>query len=152
MKAAVDSNIIIHSRRGKTFEEAYTVPGVLNELETEKAKRNADTMNLETQMPSENSIEEVKEASEKINSPTSDVDEELAALALDKDLTLVTDDKALQNLSMLLEIEFEAFMETEIDEVLQWKRRCSNCGSEIKKVPCHRCSAEQSELKAYPYN
>lgn len=152
MKAVVDANIIIHSRRGKTFEESYTVPGVLKELETEEAKRNADTMNLETQRPSKESIEKINNISEEINSPTSEVDEELAALALDKKLKLVTDDKALQNLAMLLDIDFEAFMDTEIDEALQWERRCSNCGAEIKKAPCRRCGSEKTELKAYPYS
>lgn len=152
MKAAVDANVVIHGRRKNSFEEAYTVPEIFAELESTEAQRKADSMDLKPREPTDKALKVVAATAEDINSPTSDEDEKLAALAYSRDLTLVTDDKALQNLAEILEIDFQAYMDEEIEKVLEWELRCGNCGKEIKSAPCPRCGSESLQRKARSYN
>lgn len=152
MPVVVDANVIIHSKRGRKFDTAYTVDEVFKELESQEAKRNADAMNLKQANPSKKSIQKIKEISSKINSPTSEADEKLAALAFEKQIKLITDDKALQNIAEIEEIEYSSFMDTEIERPLEWKLKCKNCGTEIKSAPCHLCGSEQIQRKSRPYN
>ena len=152
MKAAVDANVVIHGRRKNSFEEAYTVPEIFAELESTEAQRKADSMDLKPREPTDKALKIVAETAEEINSPTSEEDEKLAALAHSRDLTLVTDDKALQNLAKILEIDFQAYMDEEIEKVLEWELRCGNCGEKIKSTPCSRCGSESLQRKARSYN
>jgi len=152
MPVVVDANVIIHSQRGNNFDEAYTVEEVFKELESQKAKRKADSLNLKQANPGKESVKEIKKISEAINSPTSNADEKLAALALEKDLELLTDDKALQNLAEIKGIKYSSVMDTEIERPLEWTLRCENCGQEIESSPCHLCGSEQIQRKSRPYN
>lgn len=152
MPVVVDANVIIHSQRGNSFDEAYTVEEVFKELESQKAKRKADSLNLKQANPRKKSVKEIKKISEEINSPTSKADEKLAALALEKDLELLTDDKALQNLAEIKGIKYSSVMDTEIERPLEWTLRCKNCGQKIESSPCHLCGSEQIQRKSRPYN
>lgn len=152
MKAVVDANVVIHGGRNSPFEQAVTVPEVFQELESVEAQRNADTMDLEVKEPENNYLDEVEALSESINSPTSVADEKLAALALSDGCTLVTDDKALQNLASILGIDFQAFLDTEIDTELEWIDECSNCRSTVSSESCDRCGSELVQRKSRPYN
>ena len=152
MKAAVDANVVIHGRRRNSFEEAYTVPEVFEELESTEAQRKADSMDLKPREPTDKALKIVVETAERINSPTSEADNKLAALAHSRDLTLVTDDKALQNIAEILDIDFQAYMDDEIDEALEWELLCGNCRKKIKSTPCPRCGSESLQRKARSYN
>lgn len=152
MPVVVDANVIIHSKRGKKFDQAYTVKEVIKELESTEAKRKADTMDLIKGDPGKEAVNEIKEISDKINSPTSDADEKLASLALEKELKLLTDDKALQNLAEIKDIDYSSFMDTEIERPLEWTLKCKNCGQKVEASPCHLCGSEQIERKSRPYN
>ncbi|WP_414837507.1 hypothetical protein ACK3SF_04520 [Candidatus Nanosalina sp. VS9-1] len=152
MEVAVDANVVIHGRRSNSFEKAYTVPEIFAELESKEAQRKADTMDLKPREPTEKSLKLVEETSEKINSPTSHEDEKLAALAHSRELTLVTDDKALQNLAEILDIDYTSYMDEEIEEALEWELVCGNCGKEISSQPCPRCGSEMIQRKARSYN
>lgn len=152
MPVVVDANVIIHSKRGKKFDQAYSVKEVIKELESTEAKRKADTMDLIKEDPGKEAVNEIKEISDKINSPTSDADEKLASLALEKELKLLTDDKALQNLAEIKDIDYSSFMDTEIERPLEWTLKCKNCGQKVEASPCHLCGSEQIERKSRPYN
>lgn len=152
MQVVVDSNVIIHGRRGDSFNEAFTIPEIFNEMKSKEAKRKADSMNLKVEKPDEEAVKKVEKQSRQINSPTSDIDDKLAALALKKNLTLLTDDKALQNLAELLNIDYSSFMDSEIEKTLKWKLECHNCGNEINKSPCHLCGSDEIERKSLPYS
>lgn len=122
----VDANVIIHGRGMN--EKLVTAPEVLEELKSSEAKTSLSSFNVEVRACSEESLEKVRQKSDKINSQTSEVDEKLLALAIDLDTELITDDKGLQNLALHLDADVEGFMDPVTDKKLRWKKVCSNCG------------------------
>jgi rRNA maturation endonuclease Nob1 len=138
-KAVVDANVLIHSRAQFPFKEALIPPSVEKEIKSQMAEFKAQKLELEVFQPSETVLEKVVEKSGKINSPTSEQDEEALALALERDIPLVTDDKALQNLSLHLDADFQGFNTEEVSEKRRWKTVCENCGKEVSSPPCPRC-------------
>ncbi|QKQ98019.1 hypothetical protein GKQ38_00575 [Candidatus Nanohaloarchaea archaeon] len=143
----VDANVIIHGRADQRFKKAYTVPEVMEEMKSSEASMKADLLDLQVSQPDPEIFEKVQERSEKIEAATSDTDEKLLALALTLDQALVTDDKDLQNLGLHLGADVEGFLEDRIDEKLEWKTVCSNCGREISSPPCRYCGCQQVRRK-----
>lgn len=147
MRPVIDANVLMHGRRNYDFRKAYTVPEVMDELESDESKLKADTLDLDVRQPSEDSMEDVEEKADEIFAKVSEADKSLVALALDLDEKLITDDKDLQNLASHLDVDFEAFMGDEIEEKLEWKKVCSNCGEEVSSPPCPRCGSDQVRRK-----
>ncbi|MFB6199239.1 MAG: hypothetical protein ABEJ83_00035 [Candidatus Nanohaloarchaea archaeon] len=147
MAVAVDTNVLIRSQ-GKPFgETVFITPSISEELKSKEAKRNLEQTDYRVVEPSEKALEKVKELSARINSPTSETDEELVALALDRDLKLVSDDKPVQNLALHLDLEFEAFFDSGVEKRMCWKRLCSNCSSLVSEGSCARCGSDSIRLK-----
>ncbi len=147
MEYVADANVFIHGRGQYPFDSAVTTPAVAEELRSRKARLNFDIEGIAVEEPEEEALERVREKAESINSPTSDADEELLALALERGRRLVTDDKALQNLASHLEVEFESFLADEIVEEREWKRVCENCGAEFEGEECGSCGSNRFLLK-----
>lgn len=135
-----DANVFIRGRR-TPFDSALTVPEVMEELESDEAQRKFDFADISVREPSEDVLSKIKEKSDELNSPTSEVDEKLLALALETGQTLVTDDKALQNLSLHLGVSFESYMTDRIEKKKHWEEYCPNCGREVEGH-CDRCGRE----------
>ncbi len=148
MNAVVDSNVFMRGRANLEFERFYTVPSVMDELESPGARLSFDAADVRVEEPSDESLEKVRQKSDEINSPTSGVDEELLALALDMGEVLVTDDLALQNLASHTGVRFRAYMGDEIEEERIWVRVCGNCGEEVEGERCPRCG--QRDIKRKP--
>jgi UPF0271 protein len=146
-KAVVDANVLIHSRAQFPFKEALIPPSVEKEIKSQMAEFKAQKLELEVFQPSEESLEKVREKSGEINSPTSEQDEEALALAIDRDLPLMTDDKALQNLALHLEANFQGFNTEEVSEKRKWKMVCENCGTRVSSSPCPRCGSRSLRRK-----
>lgn len=142
MDAVVDANVIIHGRGSYSFDRAFIVPEVVEEVESSKGRNNLRNINYEVRNPSEKVVEVVKEKSGEINSPTSEEDEKLLALAIELGEKLVTDDKPLQNLALHLEAEFEGFIDPKTEELFRWEENCSNCGKEVTSSRCPRCGSQ----------
>lgn len=135
-----DANVFMRGKR-TPFESAVTVPEVMKELESDGAQRKFDFADVSVREPSVEAIETVRTKSGELNSPTSEVDERLLALALDLDEVLVTDDKALQNLALHLEVDFESYMGEEVEEMKHWEDHCPNCGQQVEGR-CDSCGKE----------
>jgi len=147
MDAVIDTNVILHGRNTVDIEKMFTVPEVEDEVKSSEAKRRMKNMDLRVQRPSKDSLKKVKEESEKINSPTSETDEKLVALTLTLGKTLLTDDKAMQNLALRLEIDFSGYMEDKISGKREWKKICVNCGKEVSSPPCPQCGHQNLTRK-----
>jgi UPF0271 protein len=147
MKPVIDANVVIHGRERHGFRKAYTVPEVFEEMESSEAKRRMENLDIEVQEPDEDSLERVRKKSEEINSPTSAADEKLVALADSLDRAVVSDDKAVQNLALHLGIDFEGYMEDEIEARIKWKVFCAACGEEVSSPPCSRCGGSEVRRK-----
>lgn len=152
MRPIIDANVLMHGRRNYNFNKAYTVPQVKNELKSSESQLKAETLDLQVREPSQYSLEKVEDKKEEIYAKVSEADMALAALALDKNEKLITDDKDLQNLASHLNVEFEAFMGDEIEDELEWIRVCGNCGKDISNPSCPRCGSDQVQRKLDQHN
>lgn len=146
-KAVVDANVFIHGRGSYPFNKAVTSQDVVDELQSDHGKNMLRTVNYTVKAPSENSVKLVREKSKELNSPTSDADEKLLALARDSDLMLLTDDIALQNLALHLDLDFQGFLEDEVDNKFKWIKICKNCGSKVTKEKCSSCGSTRLRRK-----
>lgn len=146
-KVVVDANVLIHSRAQFPFEKAVVPPGVHQEIKSGMSKLKMEKLELEVVEPSENSLEKVREKSGEIFSPTSEEDEQALALAMDKSIVLVTDDKALQNLALHLGVDFDSFNTDKVTEKREWRKVCENCGSKVSTLPCPRCGSRSLRRK-----
>jgi len=140
MAPVVDTNVFVRGRN-QPFNNALTIPEVMEEIKSEKGKQNFNSVSINVKEPSEKSLEEVQHKSCDINSPTSEVDEKLLALAIDEKTVLITDDKALQNLASHLDLEFQSYMTDEIEQQREWKKVCENCGGLVDDEKCGKCGS-----------
>lgn len=140
-KAVLDANVLIHSRGQYPYEKVLIPPSVHQEIKSEISQLKMEKLDLNVERPSKEFLEEIREKSREIFSPTSDQDEEALALALEKEVPLVTDDKALQNLALYLGADFETFNTERISEKREWEKRCENCGAEVSGDECSRCGS-----------
>ena len=149
MEPVIDANVIIHGQNRQNFQRVYTVPEVFEEMKSSMAQRRVDNLDIQVSEPGKDSLEEVRSKSESINSPTSDTDEKLVALADTMKKTVVSDDKAVQNLAKHLGIEFQGYMEDKIDKKLEWEILCANCGSEVSNPPCPKCGHQTTRRRSF---
>lgn len=145
--AVVDANVFIHGRGSYPFSKAITSQEVVDELHSDHGKNMLRNVNYEVRRPSEKSVEKVESKSKDINSPTSEADERLLALAMDLEKVILTDDIALQNLALHLDLEFQVFLEDEIEDKFIWKKLCKNCGNEVAEDRCSSCGSTRLRRK-----
>jgi len=147
MNPVIDSNVVIHGRNRQEFSRVFTVPEVFEEMKSSEARKRMDNLDIEVEETGKESIEKVQKKSREINSPTSDTDEKLVALADTLGRTLISDDKAVQNLALHLGIDFRGYMENRIDEKREWKLVCANCKNEASSRPCPVCGHRELDRK-----
>ena len=141
--AVVDANVFIHGRGSYPFNKAMTVQEVVDELESYHGKNMLQNVQYEVERPSEKTVENISDKSKQLNSPTSEVDEKLLALAMDENLIILTDDFALQNLALHLDLEVKGFLEDKVEVKYKWKNICRNCGKEVSGERCSCGSTDQ---------
>lgn len=147
MAAAVDANVFIHGRGDFDFGKINTVPEVLEEIESGEGRNVLENTDYSVEEPSPGTVEKVREISGEINSPTSEADERLVALALEKGYTVVSDDMAVQNLALHLDVEAEGFLDTAVVEKYRWEKVCDTCGADFSGSSCSRCGSGEYRLK-----
>ena len=147
MDSVVDSNVIIHGSSPRRLNNTVTVPGVLEEMKSREASKKMENSDIKIRKAPEAEKNKVQNLSNKINSPTSQVDENLVALALSTDSKIISDDKAVQNLALHLEIKYEGFIEDKIEQKRKWKKICSRCGEKFTEPSCHRCGSQNFRRK-----
>jgi UPF0271 protein len=145
--AVVDTNIIVHGRGSIDFDRIFFTPEVLEEVKSRHGKNIVRNLDYTVSKPGEDSVRKIEEKAEELNSPTSDVDEALLALAMDLDEVIVTDDKALQNLALHMDVSVKGFHDPVLEEKFKWVMKCSNCGEKVSSPPCPRCGSPQTVRK-----
>lgn len=145
--AVLDANVIIHSRGQIPVEKVYITEKISEEIESNSGRMVLEKLDHIKVNPSEESLDSVHDKSREINSPTSSEDESALALALDRNLTLVTDDKALQNLALHLGADFEGFNTDEVLDKRRWVKVCDNCGNKVSSTPCSSCGSRSVTRK-----
>lgn len=145
--AVVDTNVILHGRGEISYDKLLITSGIADEVESQRGKNILMSLDYEVSSPGEQELEQVKKKSDDIYSPTSRNDEELLALAMTRDDFLVTDDKALQNLALLLDVEVNGFNDEVLDNTFRYELLCENCGKKLATQGCPRCGSQDLRRK-----
>ena len=107
--------------------------------------------------PSQISIDNVKEAAKKSGDITrlSNTDIDLIALALDlinekKEVTIITDDYSIQNISDILNISYKSINQVGIKKKFKWIYRCQGCKKYYKEhlKTCPICGSALKTVKS----
>ncbi|MEM4496720.1 MAG: NOB1 family endonuclease [Archaeoglobaceae archaeon] len=143
----IDSSAIF--QRKAVYENMVTVPEVVAEIVDEASSLYFSVKNLRVEEASEDSIKEVIKAAEKTGDihKLSNTDIKVIAKALDEikkgnEVILVTDDYAIQNVAMTLNIKFESIIMGKISREVRWVKICRGCGRKIDSDVCPICGSE----------
>ncbi|MFQ6054998.1 MAG: NOB1 family endonuclease [Methanosarcinales archaeon] len=126
-------NKIINNKKDTVL---ITIPEVFDELKNYRSKIWFD-LARDRGMKIESSISDMITTAEECAKKTGDIsklsktDISLLAKALeyiDKDVIIVTDDYAVQNVASYLKIKVKPIIQKKIKKKLQWKKQCIGCG------------------------
>lgn len=143
----LDANTLIRGKGNLPQGEYITTPEVAEELRSQHSQNIYNNKDITIQTPAKEAEQEVESKAEEINSPTSEPDNSIVALALERSSRVLSDDKGVQNLCLWLEVDFQSFMRDEIDEKREWERVCVDCGSEVSGDKCSTCGSSNIEKK-----
>ncbi|MFX1507994.1 MAG: NOB1 family endonuclease [Promethearchaeota archaeon] len=115
----------------------FTTRGVASELKDSRSKMNLDVLKYSDRLrfsaPQDKLIEEVKKRIHLIDqqTPLSQVDIEVLALALQVNGTLVSNDLSLQNAALHLNIPIKVISGKKITHLRKWQLKCNSCSKVI---------------------
>lgn len=140
----------------------YTVREVIDEIKNKELKLKVDMSlsegSLKLVEPSKRALMQARNMAEKSGdvSALSITDLKVVALALDLkqggiEVSIMTDDYGIQNVSCLLGIGFTPAAESGIKQIIMWKKICPACRKEFApdfKGECPECGNELKMVKA----
>lgn len=140
----------------------YTIKEVLDEIKNSELKMKVELSlsegSLKLVEPSERGLVKATEMAEKSGdvAALSDVDLKIIALASDLndegiDVSIMTDDYGIQNVSSLMGIAHAPAAESGIKRIIMWQKICKACKREFGpdfKGECPDCGSELKMVKA----
>jgi len=135
----------------KIHGQCITVPEVINEVKDDNSKLYFSVVDVKVKEPSKENVELVKKMAKSTGDihKLSDTDIKLIALAIEelkngKDVTILTDDYSIQNLSKNIGIKVESVVKRGIVETFRWIKICKGCGRPLnnKTNICPVCGSE----------
>ena len=101
---------------------------------------------MEIREPSRKNLEIIKLNAEKTGDLDilSDIDQKILAIAYETKSTIVSDDFAIQNVALYMNIEYISCSGKTIKELRKWKYKCSACNfvSNNKNSECITCGSK----------
>lgn len=136
-----------------TDADQLTVPEVVEEAQSLSVKLKLETAitlgQIKVKEPSEESVSKVQEKIGETGDKVSKTDVKILALALEikeegEESVVVSDDYAIQNLSVVLDLSYSRIAKPGIKKVFEWKKECPSCGEtySTEKNECEVCGAE----------
>ena len=140
----IDANVIIHGRGDLPFQNIITSQSVYKEIKSQISQFKLQSLDLQTFKPKKETLEKVSQEASKYNLAVSEEDCSLIALGIEKNLTVISDDKELQNLCKLMDVSFDSFLGDRIEETMKFGFFCENCGSNRKdgEDVCESCGSQ----------
>ena len=130
--------------------EFATVPGIKNEIVNKQSKQYFENMlaaNLRIMKAEKSSYEVVEKQAKKTGDfdVLSRVDIDIIALGYQCKGTIITDDFAIQNIALALNVKFLSCSGKIISEKRVWRYGCTACGhkEKIKLENCSVCGNEE---------
>lgn len=126
-----------------------TIPQIELEIQNKQSLQyfsNVKEIGLEIREPSKENLEVIKSNAKKTGDldVLSDTDQKILAIAYETESTIVSDDFAIQNVALYMNIEYISCSGKTIKELRKWKYKCSACNFvSIKKNPeCTTCGSK----------
>lgn len=153
----LDTSAIIRSDLNFSDNIYFVTPGVLLELRDKNIKLIINSAIKKGQVkiaePGESSIQRVKDAAAETGDikSLSETDIEILAAALEKNLTVVTDDYAIQNIASKLNLNYETQVQEGIKQEIKWIYICEGCEKkyplEYESRVCEICGSRVRKRK-----
>ena len=126
-----------------------TIPQIELEIQNKQSLQyfsNIKEIGLEIREPSKENLEVIKSNAKKTGDldVLSDTDLKILAIAYETESTIVSDDFAIQNVALYMNIEYISCSGKTIKELRKWKYKCSACNfvSIKKNSECTTCGSK----------
>jgi UPF0271 protein len=145
MRVALDTSAIIYLSDFRKFKEIFTVQEVVEELKDKISSIKLSTLNIKVVEPSSQSVKKV----EKVAYETGDLEKlsktdlKLLALAKEKKLIIISDDRNIQNVAEKMGIKYFSVFSKEITQLIKWGKFCKSCKKFYKEGEyCSICGSK----------
>ncbi|HEX54588.1 MAG: ribonuclease VapC [Candidatus Altiarchaeales archaeon] len=153
----LDTSGILRSRLDFSNFRYHITNSVLHELKDENVKAAIESaIKSGNVILSEASDEYVAKVIEKARETgdimkLSNTDIEILAVALEKNLSIVTDDYSIQNVASHLNLDYEPVTQNGIKRSVKWKKICPFCDREYHsdKKECDVCGSKLRRIAYY---
>lgn len=135
MKVVLDTSAIIYLNDFRKFDEIFTVQEVVNEVKDRISSMKISGLNLKFVEPSFDSIEKIKAVAKETGDfeKLSKTDLKILALAKENNLTIVSDDRNIQNVAEKIRLNYISIYSKKISKLITWKKFCRNCKKYFEK-------------------
>jgi UPF0271 protein len=135
MKVVLDTSAIIYLNDFRMFEKIFTVKEVIEEVKDKISTVKLSGLNPKIIEPSTKAVEDVKKAARETGDleGLSQTDLKVLALAKEKNLTIISDDRSIQNVAEKLGISYISVFVKKITKLIIWKKFCKNCREYYEK-------------------
>src|SRR4030042_4323041 len=145
MKVVLDTSAIIYLNDFRKFDEIITVQEVVEEVKDRVSSMKLSGLRFKIIEPSKTAIDEIK----KIAKETGDLEKlsatdiKVLALSKEKNCTVISDDRNVQNIAEKLNIKYVSIFNKKITKLIVWKKFCKNCRKKYDKGNvCSVCGAD----------
>jgi UPF0271 protein len=148
MKVALDTSGLIYLNDFRNFEEIFTVPEVLEEVKDKITSLKLSILKFKVVKPSE----EIEKEIEKVAKDTGDLEKlsktdiKILALAKEKKLTIISDDRSIQNVAEKLRIKYISIFSKKISRLIIWRKYCKNCKKFFEGFYCPACGGKLKKI------
>ncbi len=148
----LDTSGILRSDLDFSKDEYIITNSVLSELLDESARIAVESAlksgNIVVVEPNEKFLEKVRKTATKTGdiSEISSTDFDILAVALERNLTIISDDYRIQNVASALDLRFETTTHEGIKHKLRWFKVCEGCGRKYS-MESDLCEVCGSRLK-----
>jgi len=144
MRVVLDTSSLIYLSDFRKFEEIFTVNSVIKEVKDRITALKLSGLELKIVEPKIESINEIKKTA-KLTSDLerlSKTDIEVLAAAKEKNCTIISDDKSIQNVAEKLGINYISIFSKKITKLITWKKYCKNCKKFFEGRECPVCGGK----------
>ncbi len=144
MKVVLDTSGLIYLNDFRSFEEIFTVPEVLEEVKDKITSLKLSGLKIKIIKPSEEKVKEIEKNAKETGDleKLSKTDIKILALAKEKKLTIISDDRSIQNVAEKLRIKYISVFSKKISRLIIWRKYCKNCKKFFEDFYCPVCGGK----------
>lgn len=144
MRVVLDTSSLIYLSDFRRFKEIFTVNSVIREVKDRITALKLSGLKFKIVEPKIESINEIKKTAKSTSDleRLSKTDIEVLAAAKEKNCTIISDDKSIQNVAEKLGINYISIFSKKITKLITWKKYCKNCKKFFEGRECPICGGK----------